>query len=182
MNTTSADELRQRIEEKRYNYFTFPVLNITIKYRRPDLLKLSFNNSLPSALAAVVIEGYKEAVGGTTIEDYQQKMQDKKIETNDELIKDLGKKGYTLLSELSVSHKFMDVPESDFDASPIALISWVDVPEEDAIAFLMHIIQRAQVAKNASGGETSNEDVASFPDSRPVPQRNSTGKSRKAVR
>lgn len=175
MNITSADELRQKIEEKRYDYFTFPVLDITIKYRKPDLLKLSFNNSLPSALAAIVINSYKEAVGGTDMEEYQKKHKDQKLEADDDLVKDLDTKGYILLSELAVSHRFLDVEQSDPENN---LIAWKDVPEEDAIAFLLNLINKAQVAKTATGGEVSGSDIASFPDSKRVSKRNTAGKGR----
>jgi hypothetical protein len=182
MQTTPASELADKIEQKRYDTFTFPILDITIKYRKPDLLKLSFNNSLPSALAAVVVNGYKEAVGGADLNEYKEQLKDTKIDVNDALIKDIGTKGYQLLKELSVSHKFLDVPESDFNSVPIPIIAWVDVPEEDAIAFLLNLISRGQVAQTATGGEISMEDVTSFPSGGSVPERNTDGKRRKAVR
>lgn len=183
MNTqiTQASELQAKIEAKRYDHFTFPVLEITIKYRKPDLLKLSFNNQLPAIMADMVIESYREAIDGTDMKAYQEKVKGKKLKADNDLVKGLGEKGYTLLSELCVSHKIMNVPESDFAAQPLPLISWNDVPEEDAIAFLFNLINRAQVT-TTDGGEISGGEIASFPDGEQVTKRDPVGKSRKAVR
>lgn len=178
---TSVEELRQKIESKRYDYFTFPVLDITVKYRKPDLLKLSLNKSLPLFIADAVIESYKEAVGGTDMAEYQQKKLAEGIKADDQLVEDLSKKGYELLSSLCESHAIKDVPESDFDTTP-PLIAWKDVPEEDSIAFLLNLINRAQVGTTKSGGEVASEDVTTFPDGERKPKRSTVRKDGQAVR
>lgn len=179
---TPAAELQAKIEARRYDFFTLPTLDVTVKYRRPDLLKLSFNNSLPAAIADMVIKGYREAIEGTDAEAYKAKMAKEKIETDDTLIKSLGEKGYSLMSDLVVSHKILNVPESDFAAEPVPLISWNDVPENDAIAFLFNLINAAQTVTTATGGEVSAVEITNFPDGEQVPKRDPIGKSRKAVR
>lgn len=177
-NVTSAEELQAKIEGKMYDYFTFPVLDITIKYRRPDLLKLSFNDSLPNAVASLVIDSYKKNIEGISPAEYKKSLKDNKIEADDALVKDLSVKGYKLLATLSVSHRIMDVEESDFSNN---VLSWNDVPEEDAIAFIFHIINKAQTA-DAPGGETSNEDVINFPDGKRRAKRNLASASVQDVR
>lgn len=161
--TSSLAELKSKIEANRYDFYTLPVLDITIKHRKPDLLKLSYNNDLPASMAATIIDAYKEAVGGTNMEEYMSSASDK-ITSDDNLVKDLSVKGYVLLQKLSVSHRFIDVPESDLEAQPVPLISWNDVPEEDAISFLMHLLQQAQKAKTVDGGEITSEEVSTFPE------------------
>jgi hypothetical protein len=159
--TSSLEDLKSKIEANRYDYFTLPVLDITVKYRKPDMLKLSLNNSLPGAMADVIINAYKEAVGGADMEQYKENAKNT-IKPDNNLIQELDKKGYILLSELVVSHKFLDVPESDLDAQPIPLISWIDVPEEDAIAFLLNLVNSAQKAKTVNGGEVTSDEVTEF--------------------
>src|SRR6476646_10294294 len=104
--TTSLEELKSKIEANRYDYFTLPVLQITVKYRRPDLLKLSISKSLPGAMADAIIRAYKEAVGGANMEEYAATAKND-ITPDDTLLQEIDKKGYLLLSELVVSHKFM---------------------------------------------------------------------------
>lgn len=176
---TSNEAFKQRIQETMRYYFTFPILGVQIEYRRPDLLKLSYNNYLPSAIAVSVIDAYKEAIGGTDMEEYQAKIANQKHEANDELVKDLSAKGYVLLSELCISQRIMDVPQSDLDNG---VVSWNDIPEEDAMAFLMHVVKSAQVARTKSGGEVSAEDITTFPDEGRVTKRNTSRANGKAVR
>lgn len=178
---TTGSSLRDKIEAKRYDHFTFPVLDVTIKYRKPDLLKLSLNKSLPQAMANAVIDAYKEAVGGSDMEGYAKEAANKKLEADDTLIKDVDEKGYALLEELCTSHKIMDVPASDFETNP-PLISYKDIPEEDAIAFLLHVIQRAQTGTTVSGGEISSTEITDFPDNGRSAKRGNAGKNGKAVR
>lgn len=169
---TSASELATKIEAKRYDYFDFPTLEITIKYRKPDLLKLSLNKSLPLFIADAVISSYKEAVGGSDMAEYQEKKAKEGIKADDQMIGDLATKGYNLLSDLCESHAIKDVPESDFTTTP-PLISWKDVPEEDTIAFLLSLIQKAQTGTTKSGGEVTSDDVTTFPDSERKSKRSS---------
>lgn len=176
---TSAEEIQRKIEEKRYSYFTFPVLEITIKYRKPDLLKLSFNKSLPAVMAGQIIDAYKQSANGVDMNAYRDKVLDKKLEADDDLVKDLGQKGYNLLKELCVSHKVLDVPQSDFVNEVIA---WVDIPEEDAIAFLLNLINASQTTETQYGGEISEAEITSFPEGEQVPKRDIAGKGRKNVR
>lgn len=164
MNTIStADDFRQKVQANRYGLFTFPQLGTTIEFRMPDLLKLSFNNSLPAFLAEQVIAAYKAHVSGNS-SNFLEELKSKQPEVDDDLIKDLAGKGYQLLSNLCVSHKIMDVPESDFKTEP-ALISWNDIPENDAIAFTTHLLTAGQSVDTKEGGEMSAEDIVSFPDS-----------------
>jgi hypothetical protein len=179
---TSGSALREKIEAKRYDYFTFPILDITIKYRKPDLLKLSLNKSLPQAMADAVITAYKEAVGGADMAGYVKDAANKKLEADDSLIKDMDEKGYLLLQQLCVSHSILNVDESDFDTVPIPLIAWHDIPEEDAIAFLLSLIQRAQTGKTESGGEISAEEITDFPDGERSAKRSTPRTNGKAVR
>ncbi len=171
---SSPDDFRQKIQTKRYGFFTFPQLEATIQYRMPDLLKLAFNNSLPAFLAEQVIAAYKAYVSGNS-EAFLRDLKEKSVEADDSLIKDLSERGYELLSDLCVSHRIMNVPESDFDSKPLPLISWNDIPENDAIAFTTHLITAAQTADTKDGGEVSAADIATFPDGERV-------KKRRAVR
>jgi len=182
LQATPASELQAKIEAKRYNYYTLPILDVTVKYRKPDLLKLSFNKQLPSFLADLVIKSYKEAIDGADMQAYQESLKKQKIGVDEELIKTLGPKGYALMSDLIVSHKVMDVPESDFSATPVPLISWVDIPEEDAIAFLFNLINTSQGTIETEGGEVTFEEVATFPSGEQVTERDISSKSRKPVR
>ncbi len=150
---TSIEETK-RLLEKNYNYYTFPVLGITIKHRRPDVLKLAFNQSLPEVMADMVIGAYKAKMEG------REPDLPEKLEATDEFLHDLHDKGYVLLSSLCVSHKIMDVPQSDLDN---LLISWQDIPEEDAMGFIMHLISSAQTAETSAGGTVSVEEATSFP-------------------
>lgn len=159
-NISTAADLRQKLESRRYGYFTFPILDITIKYRKPDLIKLSLNNSLPQFLAEQVIGAYKAQVEGRA-EEFQAGLAERKIDVDDELLRQLHDKGYNLLSELCISHKIMDVRESDPENN---LIAWVDIPEGDAMAFVLNMIQAAQVSQTETGGEVSLEDTVTFPD------------------
>lgn len=179
---TQGSALREKIESRRYDTFTFPILDITIKYRKPDLLKLSLNKSLPLAMASAIISAYKEAVGGADMEEYAKEAANQKFNADDAMIKDLSEKGYTLLQELSESHVFLDVQQSDFEAQPKAVIAWKDVPEEDAIAFLLNLIQKAQVGKTKSGGEVSAEDITSFSDGKRSAKRSTTRSNGQAIR
>lgn len=160
---TTADVLKQKIQDNRFDLFTLPILEVTIKYRKPDLLKLSLNNSLPTAMADSVVEAYKEALGGTDYEEYQRTAAEREIKPNKELVEDVSKKGYNLLEKLCVSHKILDVPESDPDND---LIAWDDIPEEDAISFLINVLNKAQTARTKDGGEMSAEDITTFPGKR----------------
>lgn len=168
---TSASELAAKIEAKRYDFFTFPVLDITIKYRRPDLLKLSFNKALPTFIADTVIDSYKEAISGTDMREYQKAKAEEGVKANEDVIKDLSTKGYNLLTELCVSHTIIN-GLSDLDNG---VISWNDIPEEDAIAFLMNLINRASVSQTKTGGEVTSEDVINFPDGKRKSKRSSAG-------
>lgn len=164
---TSPEEFQRHVEEKRYSYFSFPVLEITIQYRKPDLLKLAFNKSLPAVMADTVIKAYKAHLSGAAAA-YEKEMKEKTIEASDELVSDLREKGYQLLKELCSSHKILDVPQSDFANN---VISWLDIPEEDAIAFLLHLLNSAQVSTTTEGGEMSAKDIQDFPDGKRVPKR-----------
>lgn len=172
---TTADVLAQKIEEKRYSYFTFPILEVTIKYRNPDLLKLSLNKTLPTFIADAVIESYKESIGGGDLEKFQEEKLKNGIDANDEVVQDLSKKGYELLSTLCVSHAILNVPESDLAAQPVPLVAWKDIPEEDSIAFLLALIQRSHVAKTDNGGEVTLNDVTEFPEGKRKSKRVSVG-------
>lgn len=174
-NITTAAELREKIQSKRYSTFTFPVLEITIQYRKPDLLKLSLNKSLPGAIADAVITSYKEALNGVDRQEYEKRLKSQKREADLELVKDMATKGYTLLSELTTSHKILDVPESDPENN---LIAWADIPEEDAIAFILNLMEKAQFSKTKQGGEISTEEVVEFPDGKQVGKRTTAGKGR----
>lgn len=165
---TTASELRDKIQSKRYDTFTLPVLDITVQYRKPDLLKLSFDKALPAALADVVIDAYKDIANGVDEATFKKKAASTKLNTDETFLKELSSKGYVLLSELVTSHKIMDVAESDPDN---LLISWRDVPEEDAIAFLVNLLNKAQVGKTQDGGEISYEEIKNFPDSGGVAKR-----------
>jgi len=182
MNTqiTPASELQAKIEAKRYDYYTLPILEVTIKYRKPDLLKLSFNKQLPSLMADMVIKSYREAIDGADMKQYQEDLQKHKIAADDALVKSLGEKSYQLLSELVVSHKFLDVPESDFNAEPVPLISWNDVPEQDAIAFLFNLLNVQEV--NTVEGAISSEEIATFPSGEQGAERDLASKGRKSIR
>jgi hypothetical protein len=175
---TTASELEAKIAGLD-NYFTLPILDVTIKYRRPDLLKLSLNNHLPSVMAAAVIESYKEAVGGADLQAYRESLKEKKIEADDKLIGDLSTKGYNLLKDLCVSHKILDVEQSDPANN---LISWRDIPEEDAMSFLVHIINSTQKVQTRDGGEMSLEDITDFPEGVRKSKRSNAGANGKAVR
>jgi hypothetical protein len=175
---TPAADLAAKIEAKRYDYFTFPILEITIKYRKPDILKLALNKALPAVMASAVIRAYKANVEGRT-KEVQAELASEKVEATDEFLGQLEDRGYLLLKELCVSHKILDVPQSDFENS---VISWTDIPEEDAMAFLLNLIKKAQNAANAQGGEMSGEDIVEFPDGGRSTKRSSTSKNGKNVR
>lgn len=176
---TTAETLAEKIERVQGNYFTFPILDVTIKYRRPDLLKLSLNNDLPAVMAATIIESYKEALGGVDLAEYQAKLKDRKVEPDTNLLEDMAKKGYGLLAQLCVSHKILDVPQSD----PVNnVISWKDIPEEDAMAFLVHVINSIQTVKTKDGGEMSYDDITNFPEEKRVTKRGNARTDGKAVR
>lgn len=168
MQVTSAAEMQQKIEERRYAYFVLPSLDVTIKYRKPDLLKLSFNNSLPSMMAESVIAAYRANVEGHA-ESYLTELKEKRITADDTLLKELSEKGYELLKELCSSHKILNVPQSDFENN---IISWLDIPEEDAIAFLINLLEKAQKIATAQGGEVSADDITTFPDGKRGGKRN----------
>lgn len=170
MNITPAEEAKRLIEERRYRYFTFPVLGLTVKYRNPDVLKLSLNGSFPAALAEVIIDAYKSQMNGRELEEAKAKAAT--LEANEKLLGELREKGFKLLSELVTSHRILNVPQSDLDNDVIA---WDDIPEEDAIAFLMSLINRAQTSTTTEGGEVSSGDIAKFPDGKRVPKRNPAG-------
>jgi hypothetical protein len=172
-NITNAAQLREKLT-KRYDTFTLPVLDITVKYRRPDLLKLSFDKALPAALADVVIDSYKSIAGGMSESDFKKKVADTQLKADDTFLRELSTKGYDLLSKLVVSHKIMNVEESDPDN---LLISWNDIPEEDSIAFLVNLLNKAQTAETQDGGEISYEEVKTFPDGRGKSKRSTVGKN-----
>lgn len=172
--TTAAEELREKIESKRYDTFTLPTLEITVKYRKPDLLKLSYDKALPAALADIVIDSYKSVAAGIDQDVIKKKAETAKLEADDTFLKELSSKGYNLLSVLVVSHKIMDVAESDPEN---LLISWQDIPEEDSIAFLIHLLNKAQTGKTAEGGEVSYEEIKEFPDSKRSTKRSTAGKN-----
>lgn len=172
MDISSAADIRQKIEEKRYAYFTFPVLDFTIKYRKPDLLKLSFNNALPTLMAQSVIAAYRANIEGHTSE-FMDELKGKPVVADDTLLHELRDKGYELLKELCVSHKILSVPQSDFENEVIA---WNDIPEEDALAFLLNLLGGAQKAATLDGGEMSSGDIVTFPDGKRSRKRSSAGK------
>lgn len=171
---TTADELRNKIESKRYETFTLPTLDVTVKHRKPDLLKLSFNKHLPGALADLVIASYKAVAGGTDAETLKEQAKNAKVDVDDTFLRELSDKGYTLLSELVISHKILNVEESDPEN---LLISWNDIPEEDSIAFLMHLLNKAQTAETADGGEISMKEIEDFPDGGRGTKRRTAGKN-----
>lgn len=173
---TPAADLQSKIEANRYDYFTLPTLDINIKYRKPNLLNLSYNNTLPAVMASQIIGAYKEAVNGKNMDEFISEVETK-ISVDDQLVKELPEKGYELLKILSVSPRFMDVPESDFSAVPVPLIAYRDVPEEDAIAFLLNLFQRAESAKDVSGGDVTLSDVTEFPKGKRGTNRRTTGKN-----
>jgi hypothetical protein len=162
MNISTSADIKQKIEERRYGYFTFPTLEFTIKYRNPDLIKLSLNGSLPAFLADQVIGAYKANIEGTT-EQFKESLRKQKVEADDKLLQELRDRGYNLLEELSYSHRIMNVPESDLDNN---IISWDDIPEMDAMAFVMHLVGEAQKSQTETGGEVSTDDIITFPDGR----------------
>lgn len=173
INLPTAAELEAKVLKTRYAYFTLPTLDIQIKYRKPDLLKLSFNHTLPQILADNIIKAYKAQVAG---DDAEAVIADAKgLQITDEVVAELAPKGYLLLKELCVSLKILDVPQSDFSNE---ILAWVDIPENDALAFLMHLIGQAQVSETATGGEVTLEDVNSFPDGKRGSKRRASGHGR----
>lgn len=180
MNITTPQELKDKIERNRYAMFTFPMLDVTVRHRKPDLLKLSLKQSLPSVMAEAVIEAYKSFTSGSQ-DDYKAKVDAKmKNFTADEsLLEELSTKGYTLLSELCISHKILDVKESDPDNN---LLAWSDIPEQDSIAFVMHLLMLAQESQTADGGETSAQEVETFPSSKRKSKRTVSSDSGEDVR
>lgn len=167
MTQITDKEIAKENLAKLREYFTFPTLNITIQYRRPDILKLSYNNALPTLMADAVIKSYKAKVEGRTEENA---FDTTNFEATPEFLIELREKGYVLLEKQCTSHKILKVPESDIDND---VISWDDIPEEDAMAFLMHVINRTEVT-NTSGGEVSVKEVTSFPDSKRKSKRGTT--------
>jgi hypothetical protein len=175
---TSIEEAKRLIGERQYRVFTFPILGITFKYRRPDMLKLSLSGSLPTAMAEIIIDAYKTQMNGGSVEDFTESHKSLK-NIDDDLLKELRGKGYGLLRDLVTSHKVLDVPESDLDTG---VISWQDIPEEDAMAFMLHLINAAQMSATADGGEVSVAEVTNFPDKKQVSKRNTSGKNRQGLR
>src|SRR5690606_11125453 len=112
--------------------------------------------------------------------ELQQKMAEQN-QIDEKAIADFRNKGYKLLTELVVSPKIMDVPESDFSTNP-PLVSWKDIPEEDALAFVMHIFQVGNKTTEDAGGEMSSADILPFSDEKQMSERHPTRKKRKAVR
>lgn len=176
---TSPEDFLNNIEETMYDYFTFPILKSTIKYRRPDMLKLAFNNSLPAAMASAIIKAYKEAIGGADMENYADEATKDKIKPDEDLVKDLSEKGYVLLKELCVTYKILNVPQSDVTQG---VVSWSDIPEEDAMAFLLNLIQKAQIAHTKTGGEVSTGDIETFPVSKRRSKRAIAGTDGEVIR
>lgn len=174
---TSASEAIRLIEERRYSYFTFPTLQITIKYRNPDMLKLAMNKQLPLAMADIIIDAYKTQLAGGNVDDLQEKH--KNFEMDDQFLAEVREKGYNILSELCTSFTILDVKQSDPESGVLA---WKDIPEQDAMAFLSHLMLQLQRTALAEGGETTSDEVASFPDGTRLPKRNSARKSGKDVR
>jgi hypothetical protein len=172
---TTADELQSKLDANRYSFFTFPVLDITVKYRNPDLLKLSFNKTLPAAMADVIIGAYKALAGGESEESFAKRAKEKQITASEEYLQELSTKGYVLLSELVVSHRIADVQQSDTSNN---LISWNDIPEEDAIAFVVNLVDKAQEIKTKGGGKTTSSEVETFPDGARSKKRSVAGKAR----
>lgn len=166
-NVTSASDFEARVEAKRYSYFTLPVLEVSVKYRKPDVLKLALTHSLPTAISDQVIKVYKAGMDGN-VDSVRSEVENTKIFADDNFLTEIRDKGYILLKELCVSHKILDVPQSDFSND---VVSWNDIPEEDAIAFLMHLINQANTSTTVEGGEVSKEDIETFPNSKPVKQR-----------
>jgi hypothetical protein len=175
---TSIEEAKRLIGERQYRVFTFPILGITFKYRRPDMLKLSLSGSLPTAMAEVIIDAYKTQMNGGSMEDFTETHKSLK-NVDEELLKELRGKGYGLLRDLVTSHKMLEVPESDVDNN---IISWNDIPEEDAMSFMLHLIDAVQTSATADGGEVSVKEVTNFPNKKQVSKRNTTGKNRESVR
>lgn len=177
-NLTSLADIAAQVEAKRYNEFTFPVLGITIKYRKPDVLQLALNKSLPGVMADAVIKAYKANFEGRG-EEFQAEMKAEKISADDKLLTELRQSGYTLLGTLCDNLKIMDVPKSDVENS---VLCWNDIPEEDAIAFVLTLINRANTSATNTGGEVSGEEIVTFPDNKRVPKRNSARKNGQDVR
>ncbi len=94
------------------------------------------------------------------------------------MLVDLTQKGYNLLTELCISHTILD-GQSDFENN---VISWKDIPEEDALAFLLSLIQKVQTTYTKKGGEVTSTDVTDFPDGERITKRSSSRKNGKAIR
>ena len=174
---TSKEETRRLIEERRYKYFTFPELGLTVQYRKPDMLQLALNNSLPATLADIVIESYKLQMKGADTTELQKRGAN--LELDNELLTQLRGKSFEMLTNLVTSHRILNVPESDIDND---VISWKDVPEVDAMGFLMHVIYTAQTSETEGGGEVQMKDLETFPNGKQVSKRNSPRKNRQNVR
>lgn len=157
---SSAAEIAAKVEAKRYGFFTLPVLDITIKYRKPDPLKLALNGQLPSMLADQVIKAYKSNIEGTQ-DQYKKELESVTFEADNNTLKELTEGGYKLFSDLCVSHVILDCDKSDFASE---VISWKDIPEEDALAFMFYILNSSNTAETGNGGEVSSIDIATFPD------------------
>lgn len=174
---TSIEQAKRLIEERRYKYFTLPSLGLTIQYREPDMLQLALNNSLPALLADLVIEAYKIQMKGGSLDDVKKR--DADVEITNEILGELRGKSYDIMASLCVSFKILNVPETDLDSG---VISWKDIPETDAMAFLLHIINMAQNSATEGGGEVSMNDLKTFPDGKQVSKRTSSRKNRSDVR
>lgn len=169
---TSFDEAKRLIQAKRYSEFTFPTLEISFEYRKPDILKLAYNGHLPAQMAEAVIRAYKLRLSGGDTTQFEKELAD--TEVSDELLKELTEKGYLLLKDLGVTYKFLNVGQSDIDNG---IFAWADVPENDAIAFLLHLLNDARNAEVEDGGEMSEDDITSFPDAKRGRKRNTVGKA-----
>lgn len=169
-NVTNFEEAKRLLNQNRFLTFTLPTLQITIEYRKPDLVKLAMRKALPSFMADAVLKAYKAQLAGREVtEDNLPNFED------DNVVTEIHEKGYTLLSELTTSLIIKDVPNSDLDNG---LLAFIDIPEVDAMAFLIHLIQEART----QGGEVSYEETIDFPDGEQSGKRSSSRKNGKDVR
>ncbi len=140
---SNTESFLAKLEESNTRKFLLPKLQEEITYRKMDVIESTINNSMPSFLAARVLDAMKKSVGGEDIEAEPLKL-------NDGDIRDLLIRATEMWKKLVIEPSLNDEQVSM-------------VPSEDRLAWFLSAISESQGAGTQGGGVLTAEEAGNFP-------------------
>lgn len=133
-----------KLEKKNVRTFLLPDLQEEITYRKMDIIESSVDNSLPTFLAARVLDTMKKSVSGQTPTNDPVNLEDKDIQE-------------LLVRATEMWKKLVTDPILEME-------DIIKISSQDRLAWFLHAVGESQQEETQGGGVVTGEEVTNFPD------------------